>query len=340
MTSAGSRNGSLTADSFLAQLRSDGLVHSTGACLMPLSGGVSSEIYRVDDGGESFVVKRALPRLKVADEWIADVTRNTYENRYLAYVGRFLPRSVPALRVVQPEGGYFAMEYLGPEYRDWKKLLLEGHFDLTHATVAANTLGSVHRRSRGDPEAATLFDSGRCFYQLRLEPYLLTTGRRHPKLKQEFEAEAKRLENTTECLVHGDYSPKNILISDDRMVILDSEAAWYGDPAFDVAFLLNHLFLKSLFHLRETGVAAMMQSFWQEYSRVSGIGLEYRVTKLILMLLLARIDGKSPVEYIQDTARKQFVRNFVYAQLSRGTLSLAELSNVWFADLASFRDRS
>ncbi len=302
------------SEDLLQLLRRDGVVRSPDAILTPLAGGVSSEICRVEDGGEIFVVKRALARLKVRDEWTADTARNLYEQRYLAYVARLLPQAVPALRPAPAAGGYFAMEYLGPEFRNWKDLLLAGRFHAAHAGAAARILGRIHRASHGDAEAAAQFSSGPCFFQLRIEPYLLTTGRRHPLLQPLFEAEAARLAATRECLVHGDFSPKNILIRDRRLVILDCEVAWYGDPAFDVCFFLNHLFLKSLLHRRAEGPAEMIAAFWQEYTAASGLRLEARVPRLLLMLLLARIDGKSPVEYL-DEPRRQFVRAFVYAHL-------------------------
>jgi aminoglycoside phosphotransferase (APT) family kinase protein len=210
-----------------------------------LTGGVSSEIYRVDDGVETFVVKRALAKLRVSEDWSADVGRNRFEQSYLSYVGQFLPAAVPRVRQARPDHGYFTMEYLGPEFSNWKQLLMSGHCQVRHAILAAEVLGSIHAKSAGDEDAARLFDTGLNFRQLRTEPYFLTAARRHPELRQLIETEVERLESTHQCLVHGDFSPKNMLIHQDRLVLLDCEVAWYGDPAFDVAFLLNHLLLKS-----------------------------------------------------------------------------------------------
>jgi aminoglycoside phosphotransferase (APT) family kinase protein len=322
-----------TADALLRLLRSDGVVHSTHAKLTPLPGGVSSEIYRVDDGEDTFVIKRALARLNVRDEWTADISRNAYERHYLEYVGRFLPRSVPALREAGPSRDYFVMEYFGPEYRNWKELLLHRSFEPDHAAAAALILGQIHRLSCGDPDAVALFAGHSCFDQLRLEPYLLTTGRRHPKLEDLFRAEAQRLAATTECLVHGDFSPKNILIGSDRIVILDCEAAWYGDPAFDVCFMLTHLFLKALVHSDAPGSRQLIRTFWREYTRVAGRTLGDRVPRLLLMLLLARMDGKSPVEYLTEPQRA-FVRRFVCAHLPHPTVSLSMLTDAWFSEIA------
>ena len=327
------------SEDLLQILRRDGVVRSPGASLTPLAGGVSSEICRVEDGADNFVVKRALPKLKVRDDWTADTSRNLYEQRYLAYVARFLPGAVPALRDSPSGTGYFAMEYLGPGYRNWKDLLLAADFRPAHACAAARVLGQIHRVSYCDAQAAALFASGACFYQLRLEPYLLTTGRRHPQLQALFEAESARLAANHECLVHGDLSPKNILIGESRFIILDCECAWYGDPAFDVCFLLNHLFLKSLLHLREPGPREMIAAFWREYTAASGRDLEALVPRLVLMLMLARIDGKSPVEYF-DEPRRRFVRDFVCAHLPQPFPTLDALSGCWFGELRAFSCRS
>jgi aminoglycoside phosphotransferase (APT) family kinase protein len=182
-----------------------------------------------------------------------------------------------------------------------------------------------------------LFDTTPVFFQLRIEPFLLTTGAKHPELRPLFETEAARLAATRECLVHGDFSPKNILINGDRLVVLDCEVAWYGDPAFDLAFLMTHLCLKPLRHApRPVGVQPMPGEFWSAYQAVRpSPEIESRVGQLLLMLMLARVDGKSPVEYL-DTARQQFVRAFVRGQLPAGNFSLQDTVDAWFSRLAQF----
>lgn len=314
----------------LDELRRRGLVQSAAATATPLSGGVSSEILLIEDGPASFVLKRALPKLKVKDDWFADVSRNRYEQQYLRYVGTFLPDAVPKVLHSDPDRGYFIMEYLGDGYRNWKKLLLEGIANPLHAQQAGRMLGTIHGRSWGDPAVAKVFDTTGNFHQLRIEPYLVTTGQRHPDLRRFFEIEAQRLAQTHQCLVHGDYSPKNILIGPaDRMVILDCEVAWYGDPAFDIAFLLNHFVLKSLYHAADPSgpgrfdgpldrmAAEAWWAYLQQLTPEQRENIEPRTATLVLMLMLARIDGKSPVEYLTDEPRKQLVRRFVYDTLPR-----------------------
>jgi aminoglycoside phosphotransferase (APT) family kinase protein len=322
---------------FLDLLRREGVVRQPAARLAPLTGGVSCEIYLVEEGVDRFVVKRALPKLKVAADWYADVNRNRYEWEFIGYVGRFLPEVVPALRHCSATGNYFAMEYLGQEYCNWKQLLLAGLADPQCATQAGELLAQIHRHSASDQEARRLFDTTGNFTQLRIEPYLLATGAKHAELRPLFEAEAARLGATRECLVHGDFSPKNILVSRQRMVLLDCEVAWYGDPAFDLAFMSNHFFLKALRHAPiDVGLRLMVDAFWSAYQQTRPTPeLDPRVARLLLMLLLARVDGKSPVEYL-DAVHQDFVRLFVSAELRAENISLNSVTDHWFDRLRHF----
>lgn len=328
----------------LDQLRRDQLVSGHNVLVVPLGGGVSSDVFLIEDEGTRFVVKQALPQLKVRDQWRADTSRNRVEYEFLRYLSRIVPDAAPAVFAVGPD--YFAMEYLGPEYRNWKELLLSGDCQPQHAVRAARILGTLHRVSFGDLELARRFDTTPNFHQLRTDPYLLTTGRRHPALQEHFEQEAVRLENTRECLVHGDYSPKNMLIGNGRTVLLDGEVAWYGDPAFDLAFLLNHLLLKSLYHapfdsatsepvtsgrgLQEI-IGSLMAAYYDERQMANAEALDLRTARLLLMLLLARMDGKSPVEYLTEP-KQDFVRSFVSSRLPVSTFT-HEVVRDWFADL-------
>ena len=332
------------SQALVESLRSRGLIGSANARVTPLTGGVSSQILLVEDGARSFVLKRALPKLQVRDDWFADVSRNRYEQEYLRYVAAFLPHAVPRVLHSDDEQGFFTMEYLGAGYANWKKLLLDGRADASHAARAGAILGAIHHRSWNDPQARRSFDTTENFYQLRIEPYLVTTGQRHPALRRYFEQEAARIAQTRLCLVHGDFSPKNILIgsggvSDGRMVVLDCEVAWFGDPAFDLAFLFNHFLLKALVHRQSPQpLLALVDAAWAEYaSQMSPHaleGLERRVAHLLPMLLLARVDGKSPVEYLHEDG-KDLVRGFVADLLPRDPQSIESVIRAWAERLAT-----
>lgn len=317
-----------------ASLRRAGLLHGPEPTIKPLPGGVSSDIIQVKDGDQQFVVKRALAKLKVRDDWFADVSRNQVEQNYLRRVAKITPGHVPRVLHAQPDEGWFAMEFLGSDFVNWKNALLENRADPASATNAGEILGRIHRATWGDPVVAQEFATLENFQQLRLEPYLETTAERVPDLAPLLRAEKERLAQTTLCLVHGDFSPKNILISPERLVVVDAEVGWFGDPVFDTAFLLTHFHLKALLHATNSGpVLSLVPKFWQAYSTAlgsdAGADLESRTVRLVLCLLLARVHGKSPVEYLTQSSQRDFLTAFVRQHLAQPFPSLSLLTASW-----------
>lgn len=325
----------------IALLRKTRVLTGSSPRLTPLSGGVSSEIYLVEDDTRTFVLKRALAKLRVREDWYADVSRNRAEQACLRYVGSFLPAAVPRLLDCRPEHGFFTMEFLGDGFTNWKQLLLAGNAQTTHARQAGQVLGEIHHRSFHQPGLAAEFNPIENFRQLRLDPYLRHTADRHPGLAPYLHAETERLAATRECLVHGDYSPKNILLSNDRLVVLDCEVACFSDAVFDVAFLLNHFFLKSLHHHPAPfDLAGLTTAFWQAYLAARGQEtdptIEARTVRLLPMLMLARVDGKSPAEYLTHPAKQQFIRDFTYPGIREPGQSLNRLTEQWLTALTRF----
>jgi hypothetical protein len=153
------------------------------ATATPLTGGVSSDIWRVDLPGRSVCVKRALPQLRVATTWFAPVSRNRLEWEWLELAGTIAPDAVPRAIAHDPELGLFAMEFLPAEaYPLWKRQLLDGHVDVATAARVGGVLALLHNAMAHREELARRFDSGDTFHAIRLEPYLLATGERHPDL--------------------------------------------------------------------------------------------------------------------------------------------------------------
>ena len=314
------------------------LVRRTGLCspdetprAQALSGGVSSDIWRVDLACGPVCVKRALPRLRVAQLWEAPVERNGYEYEWFRVAGAAAPGAVP--RVLARAEGAFVMEYLDPErYPVWKALLREGHADARFAAEVGRCLARIHRATT---DTAALFPTDEIFRAIRLEPYLLATAARHPDLAPRLEYLSQRTAAAKVCLVHGDVSPKNILAGPSGPVFLDAECAWYGDPAFDLAFCLNHLLLKCLWvPSAKAGYLecfeALCAAYLQGVAFEGAFGaIEARAATLLPALLLARVDGKSPVEYLtleQDRAR---VRREGRRLLSSPFSRLSDVARAW-----------
>lgn len=310
----------MTTADLLPHLQAAGL--TAGAVrVTSLTGGVSSDIVLVESSKGPIVVKTALEKLRVKDDWFADISRNRVEQAFFEYAEPIIPESVP--RILGGGDGWFAMEYLG-DMPNWKTSLLTGDADIGTAKLAGEVLGRLHAASWLDDTARTRFDTLPNFHALRIEPYLLTTASRVPEVADILRAEAARLAEAKLALVHGDYSPKNLLTGPQRLIVLDAECAWFGDPAFDTAFLLTHLHLKALLHPH---VIQLVPAFWSAYSAACGRDLEQRTVKLLLCLLLARVHGKSPVEYLSE-AQRAFITRFVLTHLPNPP-SLAALSAAW-----------
>ncbi|MEQ9814569.1 MAG: phosphotransferase [Azospirillaceae bacterium] len=319
-----------------------GLLAGPGeARFVPLTGGVSSQILRVEPAdGTAFCVKRALPTLKVAQHWEAPVERNLHEADYFEVVGRIEPTAVPRLLGRDRERAVFAMAWLDPaRYRLWKTDLLAGKADKAVAKAVGDRLGRIHAVTAADPALPARFDTGPIFHALRLEPYLEATARRHADLAGRLHALVRRTAESRRVLVHGDVSPKNIMVGPHGPVLLDAECAWFGDPAFDLAFCLNHLLLKAVnrpdaasdfLACFEAMAAAYMP--WIDWE--PPMDVERRTAHLLPGLGLARIDGKSPVEYLTRTQDKDLVRSVTRALLAEPLQTLGAVAAAWRLELA------
>ena len=296
-----------------------------------LDGGVSSDIWRVKARDGTFCVKRALFQLKTEKEWFVPVERNANEANWLRCVHQIVPKAVPRLLVQDEQEGMFAMEYLEPaSYPVWKLMLKDGLICSQTAVVIGEALGTIHSATADKESIRQQFATDKIFKAIRIEPYLLRTAQTHPDLESELERLASVTATTRRVLVHGDVSPKNILIGPDGPVFLDAECAWYGDPAFDVAFCLNHLLLKCVWFPQWTAayveaLFAFAAKYFKHVSWEQPGRLESRVAHLLPGLMLARIDGASPVEYITKDADQALVRGAARAALVAPCDTLAQL---------------
>lgn len=323
-------------------LREDAQLQPGPASLSLLGGGVSCEVVKVEQGARTFVVKRALARLRVAADWRADVTRNATEHAFYEKLGDALSGSIPRVWFHNPRHHYFTMEFLGEGWSNWKELLLRGAMTPAHGGLAGALLGKLHATTWRDARFARAFDTVENFRQLRTDPYFRATAARRPEAAAALHALSDQIENARVCLVHGDFSPKNMLTASghgpDRMMLLDAEVAWFGEPAFDIAFLQTHLLLKGLHLLprpspwRETAEAA-----WRAYREILGhrcdSDLETRASRLLAALLLARVDGKSPAEYLSEKHRA-FARDFALAALANPHATLSAFWTAWEKSIA------
>jgi hypothetical protein len=265
-----------------------------------LEGGVSATVVAVDTPGGRVVVKQALPQLRVAQTWLADPRRSGVEAAALQLLHGLTPGQVPSLIDHDPDNHIVVLEAAPAGWRTWKAELLDGGGD-----GVAGGLGTIlahwHRATAGLDEPRFTDLTG--FTEQRIDPYFRTVQGVHPSIAPAVDRVLDVMLGRPDCLVHGDFSPKNVLVGDGRLWVLDFEIAHVGDSAFDLAFLLSHLLLKQI-HLGRPDEHHL--PFLDAYRSAGGMPIDERhLLGLLGCLLLARVDGKSPAEYLNEPQRDQ-----------------------------------
>ncbi len=301
-----------------------------------LGGGVSNVVLAVDGDGRHLVVKQALPRLRVAREWLADPARTATEGHALRRAREVAPDAVPAVVDSDEARCILAIECAPATWSDWKSRLLGGEVDAAIGERLGRVLGALHRETLSDPPSSPAYGSWEAFEQLRLTPFHETVAQRHPAVAPIVRALAARMHDRRRCLVHGDCSPKNVLVGPDGLWLIDFEIAHRGDPTFDVAFMTSHLLLKAL-HLSAPLAAPLadtLAAFRAGHLATAGgtdlLDEEPWLMRHVAALLLARVDGTSPAEYL-DARSIAVVRTLALRWLKQppdAAALWAELRNV------------
>ncbi len=296
-----------------------------------LIGGVSNRVVHVTrENGEAWVLKQALPKLRVSVDWFSSperVHREAAALRWLAELG--LP--VPALQFEDFNHHLLAMNAVAEPHENWKTMLLAGHLDLDQVDAFARILADLHTRSAARwAETERAFADRSFFESLRIEPYYTYTSEKVPAA-QSFLADVTSSTRVNRCcLVHGDFSPKNVLVHNQRLVLLDHEVVHFGDPAFDIGFSMTHLLSKAhhlVQHRMRFKEAALRYwtGYWQQVSGEGwSDGLEYRGVRSTLACLLARVAGRSKLEYL-DLSERERQQRVVLSLLDEVPASMSDL---------------
>ena len=279
-----------------------------------LAGGVSNRTVWVQHAqGEDWVLKQALEKLRVQVDWFSAPERIQREAAGLRRLSATIPGHVPALVYEDSEHHILAMTAVPQPHENWKNALLRGCTDVRYARSFGSLLAQIHNAVEHHSELAQEFAERRFFEELRLEPYYGYSATQAPEAHDFLQQliEDTRLRRFT--LAHGDYSPKNVLICQDSLTILDFEVIHFGDPAFDIGFSLTH-FLSKAHHLptHRASFMEMAYEYWQTYLETVSPGLKEILkpfaARHTLACILARVAGRSPLEYLNETQRERQMR--------------------------------
>ena len=295
-----------------------------------LGGGVSNMVLLAETASGRFVLKQALHRLKVKEEWLADPKRTVRECAAIRLIAPHLPTgAVPSILFEDEENCIYAMSAAAADASDWKTCLMRGEIRPQIAVAVARILAAMIRATWDAAEWSERFGDQAVFGQLRLDPYYRFTAEHHPDLKQHFDRLVEMCETRKCSLVHGDFSPKNFLIQDASAMAIDFEVVHFGDPSFDAAFLLNHLRLKMFYRpewARQYADAAL--AFWRELHALLPPAADWFEAATLAHLgglMLARIDGKSPAEYLVADDLRARVRQYARGLMLHPAATIEEV---------------
>lgn len=300
-------------EQLLGYLRSQGHIGITEAPeIRVLAGGVSNRTVWVKrQSGESWVLKQALEKLRTKAEWFSSLERIHREAAGMRWLYAKVPGRITRLIFEDPAHHLLAMEAVAEPHQNWKSMLLKGELEFGHVRQFAELLGQIHQQSYLNEQARAEFAERSFFESLRLEPYYLYTASQVQRAADFLRQLVEENRTNLLCVVHGDYSPKNVLIYADRLILLDHEVIHFGDPTFDLGFSMTHLLSKAhhVVDQREKFFEAA-QLYWKHYvqtatSPVAEPGFESRAVRQTLGCMLGRVDGRSPLEYLSKSERSR-----------------------------------
>jgi 5-methylthioribose kinase len=295
-----------------------------------LSGGVSNVVLLIrHPSRDPYVLKQSRAQLRTQADWFSQPERIFREEAAQRILSQLLPPgAIPNVLFEDRENYCYAMTAVRPDHLVWKRQLLSGHVDPDVFAGAGALLGEIHATTAGNRDLLAEFRDTIVFFELRVDPFYRRIAKVHPSIRFPVERLIADMSDHAACLVHADFSPKNLLVHPDGLTLVDHETVHFGDPAFDLGFFFSHLWLKMV--ALPTARAPMMagiQSAWQAYcdrldasQATTGISLDelsHRAVPHLAACLLSRVDGKSPVDYLTSESQRSFVRDLTLGWFMR-----------------------
>ncbi len=329
----------LSADTVVDYLYRTGRLSAPSARAELLAWGVSNMVFRIRPAsGADFVVKQSRKQLRTKAPWFSRLERIHTEMDLMRHLGEIVPPgSIPRVLFEDRPNYLFGMEAVAADHRVWKADLLAGQTDEAVARKAGELLAAIHRETAGKTELNERFGDRAVFDELRIDPFYRHVLRKHPQLAPVLGRVIGEVLSLDICVVHADFSPKNLLLSDAGLTLVDFETGHFGDPAFDLGFFLSHLVLKTIKQAdRRASYLALIEAFWESYGEHLGPlvlepgsplfrnSLEQRTLGNLAGCLIARIDGKSVIDYFDQPWQSETARSLAFTYLMRPVTRIAQ----------------
>lgn len=302
------------------------------------NGGVSGTVAFVYAGDKPMIIKQALAQLKTKEIWFCDPTRMKIEYESNTIYNQLMPENAPKVYFYDDVNYIYGREAAPESCTMWKADLLSGLLDFEAARKVIESLVIVHNACAKDTNIETIFGDKKVFYELRISPYIEFIVGKYPQLSEFAKPICYDLMNCSISLVHGDFSPKNILIDGRKICILDYEVAHYGHPAFDLAFFSNHFILKAIKNKQWAAayinmLTYMLAIYFENMDYMDKKQLETFFVKTLSLLMIARVDGKSPAEYITEVSDKELIRKLAFEIIDRKLVYYPDVMSLVLSNL-------
>jgi 5-methylthioribose kinase len=300
----------LDESSVIPYLTKRGLL-SGNATVEVLTGGVSCVVLAVASDEREIVVKQALPELKTKAKWVADQRRAIVEAEAMRDYQSITPDSVPELLDCDEANFTLTMSRLPNTCTNWKQDMLEGRIHPEMGEKLGKILAQWHNVTSVDAAIKAKFMEGELFEQLRVSPFYRAVAAKNPDLQAAVNSLIEEITTEKIALVHGDFSPKNILATPDHSpIVLDFEVAHTGHPVFDLGFICAHLLCKTIRtdnSAEKDALIATATNFLNSYRQSCNLAIADSLPQHVALIALARVEGVSPVNYLDESAQRELV---------------------------------
>ena len=280
----------LNKDTVVQYLTDKNIISATDkAEVEVLTGGVSNVVLAITTADQKLVLKQALAELAVSEKWLADQRRAIVEADAIKLFNQLSPAQVPKLIFLDPERFILVLERVPVGSTVWKSDLLAGIINPDVGAGLGKTLATWHNYGEVTASARIKFMEDTLFEQLRIDPFYRFVAAKNPQIE---------------------------VSMDDQIYILDFEVTHVGNPVFDLAFLIAHLlckFFRTEDRLQAKLLSNTANTFTAEYAQLRSISPT--VAKHAALIALARVEGKSPVNYLNQVQQKK-IQSFTKAVLA------------------------
>ena len=273
-----------------------------------LSGGVSCDTAKVTWPGGGAVIKRALPQLRVPGQWQADVDRILAEADAIELLRGLTPKNVPNLISRSDSDLAIAIELAPDDMRDWRYTMLEGVVEPHVGTTLGEVLATWHIRGKSLELPQRIIDGKKRLFDLRAGAFYGGMAQTWPEFAPLINGLAEELMDSRETVVHGDFSPKNILHGPSGTWVLDFEVTHQGAPVFDLGYMCAHLNLKALkLEAERELVAQTVENFLRAYELTGGT-IPANISAHAGVIAAVRVAGISQVNYFDQAERNRAIK--------------------------------